>query len=406
MPALPFSRWFRPAPDSLMATAVRLGKSPWSEAIHLAWSVWVFITPLFSGGYTLRWALLTLVSYPVFLLLYAACIVTSRRVAWRCAFAMVVLSMVLLPWYPSGISYFVFGCVMLRIGGVQSSLGYLLQLLVLNAVFVSTAAWIGYPWQSLVWLPVMTLVIGMIVNVERTSQEKDAEIRLSHDEVRRLAATAERERIGRDLHDLLGHTLSLITLKLELSRKLFDRDPAASRRELEDAEAVARHALAEVRSAVTGIRAADLAAELASARLMLESSCVHLDYDVPPTGLSPDIERGLALVLREAATNIARHANAGVAQIIFNPEGDQLEVTVVDDGVGGIDADGNGLAGMRERIARMGGTLAIESPRRQGTRVRLRVPLVAAAQEPDTTPVAGAAPQVREDHAVAGGQAT
>src|SRR3546814_5511333 len=73
-------------------------------------------------------------------------------------------------------------------------------------------------------------------------------------EVRRLAATAERERIGRDLHDLLGHTLSLITLKLELSRKLFDRDPAAARTEIAEAEKVARHALAEVRSAVTGIR--------------------------------------------------------------------------------------------------------------------------------------------------------
>ncbi len=401
MPALSFSRWFRPAPDSLLATAVRLGKSPWSEAIHLAWSVWVFITPLFSGGYTLRWTLLTLASYPVFLLLYVGCLVAPRRVAWRYAFAMIVLSIALLAWYPAGLSYFVFGCVMLRIGGAHSALGYLLQLLVLNVVFVATAAWIGYPWQSLVWLPAMTVVIGMVVNVERTAQEKDAEIRLSHDEVRRLAATAERERIGRDLHDLLGHTLSLITLKLELSRKLFDRDPASSRRELEDAEAVARHALAEVRCAVTGIRAADLAAELASARLMLESSCVHLDYDAPPTGLSPDTERGLALVLREAATNIARHAHAGAAQIVFVQEGDQLEVTVVDNGVGGIAADGNGLAGMRERVARMGGTLVIESPRRRGTRLQLRLPLVAAAPAPEAAPAA----HVRDGRAIADGHA-
>src|SRR3546814_9754830 len=109
----------------------------------------------------------------------------------------------------------------------------------------------------------MTLIIGITVNVESMAHEKDAALQLSHDEVRRLAATAERERIGRDLHDLLGHTLSLITLKLELSRKLFERDPTASKRELEDAEAVARNALAEVRCPVTGIRAADLAAELA-----------------------------------------------------------------------------------------------------------------------------------------------
>src|SRR5690606_25319693 len=226
------------------------------------------------------------------------------------------------------------GCVMLRMHCTQSAFAYVGQLLLANAVFLAVALWIGYPWQSVAWTPVMTLVIGLVVNVERSAQEKDAEIRLSHEEVRRLAATAERERIGRDLHDLLGHTLSLITLKLELSRKLFERDPAGSRRELEDAEAVARHAPAEVRSAVTGIRAADLAAELASARLMLESCGVHLDYDPPPVGLPPDVERGLALVLREAATNIARHARAGSARIAFVREDRHLRATVSDDGIG------------------------------------------------------------------------
>src|SRR5690606_32373009 len=191
--------WLRPAPDSRIACEMRLGKSPWNEAVHLAWSVWVFITPLFSGGYTLRWALLTLLTYPLFLLLYARCLLAPRRVAWRSALAMVALSMALLAWYPAGISYFIFGCVMLRTGGQQSALGYLLQLALLNVAFVGLAWWIGYPWQSMVWIPAMTLVIGMVVNVERSAQEKDAEIRLSHEEVRRLAATAERERIGRDL---------------------------------------------------------------------------------------------------------------------------------------------------------------------------------------------------------------
>src|SRR5690606_3950244 len=125
---------------------------------------------------------------------------------------------------------------------------------------------LGYPWQVLAWMVPMTLLIGTIVNIEGANQQKEAAQRLSQEEIRRLAATAERERIGRDLHDLLGHTLSLITLKLELSRKLLDRDPALARQEIAEAEKVARHALAEVRSAVTGIRAADLAAELAAAR--------------------------------------------------------------------------------------------------------------------------------------------
>lgn len=367
--------WLSPAPDSIVASMIRQGKSPWTDAVHLLWSVWVFITPIFSpGGYSVRWALLTLASYPLFVLLYAMTLLAPRRISYRYALAMVALSMAMLPAYPAGISYFIFGCVMLRMNENRWLLGYLGQLAVLNVLFVGLAWAIGYPWQMLVWIPAMTLIVGVVVNVERANQEKDAALKLSHDEVRRLAATAERERIGRDLHDLLGHTLSLITLKLELSRKLFDRDPDASRREVEEAERVARHALAEVRSAVTGIRATDLAAELASARLLLESSMVHLTYD-PPPGLPVEIERGLSLVLREAATNIARHAQATQAQVAFACEGDTVELRITDDGNGGIVVDGNGLCGMRERVAALGGTLSIESPKGGGTQLLARVPV-------------------------------
>jgi two-component system sensor histidine kinase DesK len=213
------------------------------------------------------------------------------------------------------------------------------------------------------------------VNAERMSEEKEIELRLSHEEVRRLAATAERERIGRDLHDLLGHTLSLITLKLELSRKLFDRDSEAARREMEEAERVARHALAEVRAAVTGIRATDLAAELASARLLLESSDVALEYGNLPATLPADLERSLALVLREAVTNIARHARASRASVTIEVAGDMLQLRVEDNGRGGIGVHGNGLCGMQERVRALGGQLQVDSPLGQGTRLCISVPL-------------------------------
>lgn len=367
---------FIPAADSSAADAIRRGKSPWADCVHLLWSLWVFITPLISGGYDVRWMALTLLSYPVFLWLYAKVLLAPRRNSWRYAIGMAALSLLLLRWYPAGLSYFIFGCVMLRMSGSRPTLGgYLVQLVTMNAVYVGVAAWIGYPMQMWLWVPVMTMIIGIIINVEGKSQEKDAALALSHDEVRRLAATAERERIGRDLHDLLGHTLSLITLKLELARKLSERDPDASRRELADAERVARSALAEVRSAVTGIRSTDLAAELASARLMLECSQVHLDYQPPPGGLPPDIERGLSLVLREAATNITRHAHAGRASMLFAREPGALQLTITDDGRGGVSADGNGLAGMRTRVRELGGTLSIESPRGKGTRLLVRVPI-------------------------------
>ncbi|MFT4257683.1 MAG: sensor histidine kinase [Pseudoxanthomonas sp.] len=377
--------WLQPAPDSLTAQRIRDGKPPWMDAIHLLWTVWVFIVPTFTPqGYDLRWILLTAISYPLFVVLYLGAHRMPRRWNGACSLGMIALCMVLLPWYPSGLSYFVFGCVMLGAGVERSIWFYLAQVVLLNTLLIVCARLIGYPWTALAWMPPTTLVIGLLVYVDRSNERRDTALRLSHDEVRRLAATAERERIGRDLHDLLGHTLSLITLKLELARKLSERDPAASRREMAEAERVAREALAEVRSAVTGIRAADLAAELASAKLLLESSQVQLEYTAPPS-LPPDTERALALVLREAVTNIARHARATQARVAFSRRGDAVELRIEDNGRGGIAGDGNGLSGMRERIAALGGTLSIESPKGQGTRLLARAPLrqahVAASAE-------------------------
>ena len=373
--------WLQPAPDSVVADNIKLGKWPWIDAVHLLWTIWVFITPMFGNGYSWHWTLITLWSYPLFLLLYVMTLVSSRRNAPIFALAMIVLSMALLRSYPSGMNYFVFGCVMLRTNRCISMRQYLLELALLNAGFVSLAWWIGYPWQVVAWIPALTVVIGLIVNVERSSSEKDAALRLSHEEVRRLAATAERERIGRDLHDLLGHTLSLITLKMELSRKLFERDPERSKRELSEAEQIARDALAQVRSAVTGFRAADLVAELASAHLLLESSRVHLRYSPPPP-MPAWIESGLSMVLREAATNIARHAQASEAMIAIHAAPGEVRMDVVDDGRGGVSANGNGLAGMRERVLALGGSLQIDSPKGQGTRLQVRIPVQEQAAHP------------------------
>lgn len=390
MPPRWLSSLLRPAPDSAVADNLRAGKPAWSDAVHLLWTGWVFLTPMFGGGYSLLWLWLTLLTYPVFLALYARQLLSPRRHAPRYALAMVAMGLALLPWYPSGISYFIFGCVTLRVCRTGSAWRYLAQLAALNAVFVAIALWVGYHWQLVVWIPSMAFIIGFIINVESTNKDRDAALQLSQDEVRRLAATAERERIGRDLHDLLGHTLSLITLKLELSRKLFDRDPERARLEVTEAEAIARQALSEVRSAVTGIRASDLAAELAAARLLLECQHVHLHYSPPPP-MPAEIERGLALVLREAATNIVRHADAHQAWVEFSQDGRTLGLQIRDDGRGDVQADGNGLTGMRERVAALRGTLQVHSPRGQGTMVVVRVPLpartAAVATAPSATPL-------------------
>ena len=380
-------RAMAPAPDSLAAESIRRGKSPWTHGVHLLWTVWIFLTPLFGGGYGAKWAVLTLLSYPAFLWLYAKTVVARRRGSWRYPIGMAVLSLALLRWYPSGLTYFVFGCVMLRINARRPTLrAYLLQLLALNAVYVAAAAWIGYPWQMLLWVPAMTLVIGIIVNVEQASQEKDAALALSHEEVRRLAALAERERIGRDLHDLLGHTLSMVALKSDLAGRLLARDPVAAQAEIAEVSRVARDALAQVRGAVSGIRAAGIAAELASAKLLLETDGVAFEYRFDDgfsgAGLPAAVESALAMTVREAATNIQRHARARHAQVRFGMEAGEAVLRVEDDGRGGALVPGNGLSGMRERIEAVRGRLRVDAGAGQGTRIEARVPLAANDDAP------------------------
>jgi two-component system sensor histidine kinase DesK len=208
----------------------------------------------------------------------------------------------------------------------------------------------------------------------RQRVREDAALRLTQDEVRRLAGMAERERIGRDLHDLLGHTLSVVALKSELAGKLVDRDPIAAKAQMREVEQVARDALSQVREAVSGIRASGLEAELALARLALLAAEVRLDAQLAPLALDPATEQALALVLREAVTNVVRHAHARRLEVELTEDAGMLRLSIADDGRGGAGGTGHGLTGMRERVAALGGALELDSPHGGGTRLLLRIP--------------------------------
>lgn len=374
----------RPAPDSLWREMQRSSLNPRFHLLNILWSFWVLASLFFTPVVASFWWSLA-IGYPLFLLLFTLIHVRPVHEMRVYVGMMAMLAFVSMYWNPSAWSYVVFACVYAGFAGSPSVAVGALRILMIQAVLVVWAWWLDWPWFVMLMAVCVCSSSGFGAMLGRLSQMKNTQLRLSHDEVRRLAATAERERIGRDLHDLLGHTLSLITLKLELSRKLFDRDPEKARRELEEAEKVARHALAEVRSAVTGFRAADLAGELASARLLLESSQVQLDYQLPSLSLPIDVERGLSLVLREAVTNIARHAHATRASIQIEQQGMAVQLCISDNGRGGIAGDGNGLCGIRERVCGMGGTLGVESSRGHGTRLCVTIPTGAARVIPAKT---------------------
>ena len=243
-------------------------------------------------------------------------------------------------------------------------------------------------WPSTFVAIFLTGIIGG-GNIFFAQQKRaDRQLREAQDENLALAAVAERERIARDLHDVLGHTV--IVLKAELASRLIDRDAASDHQraatEIADVERIARTALAEVREAIGGYRSRGLAAEIEAARLTLDAAGVTLMLDSEPTTathLSAAEETALALALREAVTNIVRHARATTCRLRFITDAGRRRLVVEDNGEHAIAREGNGLRGMRERIESLGGQLSLEHD--NGTRLLIELPL---RSEAGTAPAA------------------
>jgi two-component system, NarL family, sensor histidine kinase DesK len=217
-----------------------------------------------------------------------------------------------------------------------------------------------------------TLLVGM--NRLRMEQKErgDAKLRMAQEEIEQLAKTAERERIARDMHDILGHSLSLIVLKSELAGRLLGNQPTRAALEIAEIETTARQALAEVRKTITGYRSEGFDSELARAAHILKTAGVRLNTPAKAPYLNPRQEATLSLVLREAVTNIVRHAGASECSIEFSTAEDRTQLVIADDGRGDIRQEGNGLRGMRERVQELGGSLSLDSNR--GTRLQIELP--------------------------------
>ncbi len=211
------------------------------------------------------------------------------------------------------------------------------------------------------WVTVLVFgtMAGLICVYDSTQARRAALLRLSQAEVRQMAQVAERERISRDLHDLLGHTLSVITLKAELAARLVGRDPARATAEIREVEQVSRAALAEAREAISGMRTRGLAGELEYARIALKAAGVDLTVDGALPDVAPANEAVLAMIVREAVTNVIRHAEASQCRIVLRHDHGESFVEVHDDGRGGQAIAGGGIDGMRARLAAAGGRLEV-----------------------------------------------
>jgi two-component system sensor histidine kinase DesK len=209
-------------------------------------------------------------------------------------------------------------------------------------------------WESMVGLAFSITAASLAVFGIREVWRRNIQLVQAHEANAALAVTNERNRFARDLHDILGHSLTVITVKAELARRMIDVDPERTRDELADLERLSREALADVRRAVEGYRELSLAGELSRARLALTAAGIEATVPDPTPEVPEDLRDLFAWVLREGVTNVLRHSGAETCTITLTAS----SVEICDDGrsVGGL-SPGNGLRGLRERAAAMGARL-------------------------------------------------
>jgi two-component system sensor histidine kinase DesK len=360
--------------DPIACSSPDIGDHHGTGYIWMAYSVFFFIDPIMHGQ--LKFWLVCIAIYAVFVATYVSYMrAQSARPRYFLLAAFYVLGLVSTPINSGSSAFFIYSAAFLPFTVasvatvvaimVAQCLGIAIQglLMHINPITISVS----------LFFTVVVGVSNIFVAQQKRSQRK---LRRAHDEIEQLAALAERERIARDLHDVLGHTLSVIVLKSELAGRLVARDPQRASQEIADVEKTARTALKEVREAIGGYRSQGLAAEVEMARNTLQTAGVALACESALPKLRAEEETVLCLALREAVTNIVRHAHATQCRMRFTTTEDRFHsLQVEDDGPNPIKREGNGLRGMRERVQSLGGRFSISSE--HGTTLVVELPVTA-----------------------------
>lgn len=308
---------------------------------------------------------------------------TGIPAAWKSWTAVAALTALALAYnfsYGAGEFYslFIFASIaaglMLLVRGAYAMIG---GLTVLAAIFGWTP---GEGWLELGSNALAVGGLGVAARFWSNLAATNAQLRQAREEIARLAVAEERLRFARDLHDLLGHSLSLIALKTDVISRLLPDAPEKAAAEVRDAEAAAREALQEVRAAVAGYRRPTLVAELAAAREVLGASGIRYQVEGEEVRPAAAAEEALAWAVREGVTNVVRHSRARRCVIRLELDDGEVSLEVADDGVGMPGGKpsagaGSGLAGLEERVAAAGGTLEAGPGSNGGFRLRVTLPV-------------------------------
>ncbi len=305
---------------------------------------------------------------------------------WLPVALLFALSLIIILLYRGVGSPFIFTSA--YIGGRLPTMRAVQAIIVLALLIVGLGSLHNPDWSYLEQGIVLVSVVGIVTALITRSIMTSRELRIAREEIARLAVTAERLRIARDLHDLLGHNLSLITLKSELAGRLISVSPERAASEIGDVEHVARTTLQEVREAVGNYRQPTLANELHAAQEILAAAGIiyacEEDQSIQGT-LPPPIEAVLSWTVREGVTNVIRHSRAHHCTVRVTRDTYNAHVEIIDDGtktsipstsvVPSVGSTSNGLHGLMERIAALGGQCEAQAQASGGFRLAVSVPL-------------------------------
>jgi two-component system, NarL family, sensor histidine kinase DesK len=383
MPLIPFERENTRAGGSpwklkSWQTIIKDKDHGWTPLLWVVYLGFFFIDPAMSHA-SLRIWLLDLAGATVFLFLYFGLFaLESPRTAIHIG-GMVLLGMLFLPINGGACTFFIFASAMLPFS-VKTQTAAFLGLAIVAIVGAIEGLLLHLNGWTLFYAAVFPMIIGAGNTVFAERNRMNRKLRKANEEIEHLAKVAERERIARDLHDVLGHTLSVITLKSELAGKLIDRDPQRAAREIREVEETSRQALSDVRDAIRGYRSQGLLAELARAKSTLETAGLTVECDAAASVNIPAMQESiLSLAVREAVTNIVRHAHARTCRMRLEQQNGSCRLQISDDGRGCNGNEGNGLRGMRERVEMVGGTL--QRIGESGTTVTITLPLKAPVMQ-------------------------
>lgn len=344
----------------------------WSPLLWVVYLGFFFIHPVMAHPGLRIW-LLDLIGAAVFLALYIGLFALENPNDWVHIGGMVVLGLLFQPINGGACTFFIFACAMLPFCVPKQRLAWI-GLFTICAIAAVQGLLLHIDRWAMFYSALFPLIIGAGNTFFAERNRMNRKLRKANEEIEHLAKVAERERIARDLHDVLGHTLSVITLKSELAGKLIERDPERAGKEIREVEQISRQALSDVRDAIRGYRSKGLVAELAQAKSILETAGLTVQCDAATSMKLPAVQESvLSLAVREAVTNVVRHAKAQSCRLRLEQQNGSCKLEIADDGQGFSTMEGNGLRGMRERVEMLGGTL--ERRNSSGTTLMITLPL-------------------------------